>query len=73
MGDLPSAVLVKALQAHMLSPRAPTKPAASLDQEIAALRANEPGRDNLDVREAYEKKLTDLYRLKYGSQKLKSW
>jgi hypothetical protein len=45
----------------------------SIDEEIAALRAQDPGGQDPVAREEYGKKITELYRLKYGSQKLKSY
>ena len=51
---------------------APAKPALSPDEEIAALYAQDPGPDPV-AREEYGRRITDAYRRKYGSQKLKSW
>jgi hypothetical protein len=57
----------KIFAALMLRSQAPTKPALSVDEEIASLRARE------DLNPDEIERLTDLYRQKVGPQKLKTY
>ena len=64
MGDIFG--VTKMIGQLMLRSQAPAKPALSVDEEIASLRA----RPDLDPE---GKRLTELYRLRVGPQKLKTY
>jgi hypothetical protein len=58
----------KIFAALMLRSQAPTKPALSVDEQIAELRA----REDIEPEERNQK-LVELYRLKVGPGKLKTY